>query len=200
MPVPVAFHPAHVDEVHVQGPAAGVVQTLRRVALSQADQLVSLADLGPGRGTVKEPVGEFGHRRSQLGRAALDAVGRLGGVCGEVGRVVLGVGGPAPLGLTDVGLDQAAPVIDVHQLVVRPDLHPLTRRTQSGRHRVQGLVALDVMVLVDLGVAPVRDLVGLAVPRVQGLALLVLENHQWFPVGGAVNAEPRDIAAPALRF
>ena len=39
--------------------------------------------------------------------------------------------------------------------------------------------------LVDLGVAPVRDLVGLAVPRDQGLALLVLENHQWVPVGGA---------------
>ena len=42
-----AFDPAHVDEVHVQGPAAGVVQTLRCVALSQADQLVSLPDLGP---------------------------------------------------------------------------------------------------------------------------------------------------------
>ena len=69
------FDPAPVDEVHVQGPAADVVQTLRRVALSQADQLVSLPHLGPWKGTVKEPVGEFGHRRSLFGRAALDALG-----------------------------------------------------------------------------------------------------------------------------
>ena len=56
------------------------------------------------------------------------------------------------------------------------------------------------MIGMHLGIAPVRDLVGLTVPRHQGLALLVLKDHQWFPVGGAVNAEPRDIAAPALRF
>ena len=42
-----AFDPTHVDEVHIQGPAAGGVKALRRVALSQADQLVSLPDLGP---------------------------------------------------------------------------------------------------------------------------------------------------------
>ena len=52
-----AFDPAHVDEVHVQGPAAGGVQTLRRVALSQADQLVALSDLGPWKGTVEQPLG-----------------------------------------------------------------------------------------------------------------------------------------------
>ena len=54
-----AFDPAHVDEVHVQGPAAGGVQTLRRVALSEADQLVSLPDLGPWKGAFKEPVGRI---------------------------------------------------------------------------------------------------------------------------------------------
>ena len=42
-----ALRAAHVDEGHVQGPAAGVVQTLRRVPLAQTDQLVSLPDLGP---------------------------------------------------------------------------------------------------------------------------------------------------------
>ena len=50
-----AFDPAHVDEVHVQGPAAGGVQTLRRVALSHADELVALSDLGPWQWTVEQP-------------------------------------------------------------------------------------------------------------------------------------------------
>ena len=91
-------------------------------------------------------------------------------------------------------------MVDVHQLAVDPDLHPLDGRTQCGRHRVQGLQALDVMIGMHLGIAPVRDLVGLAVLPDQDLALLVLEDQQGLPVGGAVNAEPRDIAAPALRL
>ena len=59
------------------------------------------------------------------------------------------------------------------------------------------MTALDVMVLVDLGLPPVGDLVGLAVPGEQGLALLVLEDHQGLPVSGAVDAQPSHVAAPA---
>ena len=90
--------------------------------------------------------------------------------------------------------------MDVHQLAVHPDLHTLTGRTQSGRYRVERLQALYVVIGMHLGVAPVCDLVGLAVPRDQCLTLLVLEDHQGLPVGGAVNALPRYIAAPALRL
>ena len=54
-----------------------------------------------------------------------------------------------------------------------------------------------MMVLVHLGLAPVGDLVGLAVPGKQGLTLLVLEDHQRLPAGGAVDAEAGHVAAPA---
>ena len=71
-----AFHSAHVNEVHLQGPAAGGVQAFGGVALPQADELVALPDLGPGQGPVEEALGEFGHCGSLLRRAAFDAVGR----------------------------------------------------------------------------------------------------------------------------
>ena len=54
------------------------------------------------------------------------------------------------------------------------------------------------MVLVDLGKAPVGDLIGLAVPGRQGLALLVQEDLQGLGAGGAVDAHSGDVAAPAL--
>ena len=53
------------------------------------------------------------------------------------------------------------------------------------------------MVLVHLGLAPVGYLAGIAVPRDQYLALLVLEDQQWFPAGGAVEAQAGHVAAPA---
>ena len=56
---------------------------------------MSLPDLGPWKGTVKEAVGEFGHRRSLLGRAALDALEGSQGVGGQLGWVVGGIGGAA---------------------------------------------------------------------------------------------------------
>ena len=90
-----AFQAAHVDEVHRQGPSARGVQTLRRVALAQTQQLVSLPDPGPGQGAVEETFGKFSHRRSQLHRAAFDAVRRSGGVSGKLGGIIVGVGGAA---------------------------------------------------------------------------------------------------------
>ena len=39
-----ALHATHVDEVHLQGSAAGRVQAFGRVALAQADELVPLPD------------------------------------------------------------------------------------------------------------------------------------------------------------
>ena len=53
------------------------------------------------------------------------------------------------------------------------------------------------MIGMHLAVAPVGDLVRLAVPWNQGLTLLILEDHQGLPAGGAVNAEPGDVVGPA---
>ena len=53
---------------------------------------------------------------------------------------------------------------------------------------------------VNLGGAPVGDLVGLAVPGSKGLALLVQEDLQGLTAGGAVDAQSGDVAAPADCF
>ena len=125
-----AFHPAHVDEVHLQGPAAGGVQTLRRVALAHADERVALPDLGPWQGTVEEPLGEVGHRRSLLGRAALDALGGPQGVGGQLRRIVGAIGGAAAARLPGLELEQPSPVVDGRQLAAQPDLHLLPGSTE----------------------------------------------------------------------
>ena len=56
------------------------------------------------------------------------------------------------------------------------------------------------MIGMDLGGAPVGDLVGLAVPGGQGLAFLILEDLQRLAPGGAVHPHSGDITAPAGRF
>ena len=42
-------------------------EALRGIALSQANELVALPDLGPGQWTVEQPLSEFGHSRTVLG-------------------------------------------------------------------------------------------------------------------------------------
>ena len=49
------------------------------------------------------------------------------------------------MGWREVGLDQLAPVIDVHQLAAQPDFHLLTRRAPVRWHRIQRLLTLDVI-------------------------------------------------------
>ena len=53
------------------------------------------------------------------------------------------------------------------------------------------------MVGMDLGAAPVADVVGLAVPGKQGVALLVLEDRQRTLAGGAVDPHSGHLQAPA---
>ena len=195
-----ALHAAHIDQVHLQGSAARRIEAFGSVALPQADELVALPHLGPGQGSVEEALGEFGHRGSLFGGAAFDAIRRPEGVGAELGGVVLGVGGAATPGLAGVDLDQAAPVVDAHQLETQADLHLLSWRAPSGGHGVKGVLAGHVVIGMDLGAAPVGDLVGFAVPGVQGLALLVQEDLQRLTPGGAMNTQSGDVATPAGRF
>ena len=75
-----ALHAAHIDEIHGEGLSAGGIEALGSVALAQAQELVSLANSGPGQGSVEEAFGKFGRRRTQFLGLALDAVRRPGGV------------------------------------------------------------------------------------------------------------------------
>ena len=193
-----ALDAAHVNEVHLQGLPAGGIQALGRVALSQANELVALPDSGPGQGAVEEAVGELGHRGALIGGAELDAVGRPQRVSAQFSGVVGSVGGAAAPGLAGVDLDQLALVEDAHQLYTQADFHLLPGRAQGGRNGVESVLAGHVVIGVDLGAAPVGDLIGLAVPGSQGLALLVQEDLQGLAAGGAVDAQSGDVAAPAL--
>ena len=123
-----------------------------------------LPDLLSGMLIVEETLGELAHRRSRQRSAALDALRSLHGVGGELGGVIVDVGGAAAARLTLVDLDQLAPVVDAHQLAVQPDLHLLTRWTGRCWHRVQRVLTGHMMVGMHLGRAPVDDLVGLAIP------------------------------------
>ena len=80
--------------------------------------------------------------------------------------------------LTRVDLDQASPVVDAHQLEAQLDLYLLPWRAQGRRHRVEGILAGHVVIGMHLGVAPVGDFAGLAVPRIQGLSFLIQEDLQ----------------------
>ena len=97
-------------------------------------------------------------------------------------------------------LNELAPVVDAHQLQAQADLHLLPGRAQGGGHRVESVLAGHVVIGVDLGGAPVGDLVGLAVPGSQRLALLVQEDLQGLTAGGAVDSLSGDVTAPASRF
>ena len=66
-----AFQAADVDEVHLQSPTAGGVQALGGVALPQPEELVALANLGPGHLAFKKTLSEFGHRRPQFAASLL---------------------------------------------------------------------------------------------------------------------------------
>ena len=72
-----SFQAAHVDEVHLQGAAAGGVQALGGVALPQAQELVSLPDFGPGQRAIEQPLGELGYSGTLSAALALMPSGGL---------------------------------------------------------------------------------------------------------------------------
>lgn len=99
-----SLYAVHVYDIDFQCSAEGGVQKLGGVALAEAQELVPLPDLGPRQRIIEESLGEFAHRRSQLGRPTLDAVRHPGGVDGQLGGEVVGVSGTAAPGLADGGL------------------------------------------------------------------------------------------------
>ena len=181
-----ALHTTHVNQVHVQGSAAGGVEALGGVALPHAQELVALPDPGPRQGPVKESVGKFGHCGSLLRCAALDTLWSPQGVGGQFRRVVQGIGGSAPARLPGMHLDQTSLVVDTYQFGAQANLHQLPRRAQGRRHRVKSVLAGYVVVWMHLGRAPVSDLVGIAVPWGQDTAFLIQEDLQGLTPGGAV--------------
>ena len=177
--------------------AAGGVEAGGGVALRQPQQLVALPELRPGQGSLEQPLGVAAHGLTELGGAPLELVGRAQRVGAELRRVVVAVGGAPAAGLARVDLEQRAAVVDAHQLRAELHLHLLPRRAELRRHRVERVLAGDVVVGMDLRRPPVGDLVGLPVPGGEQRALLLLEDLERAFAGRPVDALPRHLERPA---
>ena len=89
-------------------------------------------------------------------------------------------------------------VIDADQLAAESDLHLLARRACSRGHRVEGILAGDVMVGMDLGRPPVGHLVGLCGPLTECVTLLLLEDYQRQLAGRAMDPLSGYVQTPPL--
>ena len=96
--------------------------------------------------------------------------------------------------------DDDALVVDVRQLGVASNIHLGPRFAAGGRHRVEGVAVGDVVVGMNRGRAPVGHGVGLAVVGQQVCPLLLLEDHQRQPPGGAVDPMAGHLQAPPARL
>src|SRR5437870_10259779 len=88
---------------------------------------------------------------------------------------------------------------------IERDQRPITARLELGtrwagrrRRRIQRVLDADVMIRVNGHVAPQRHVVGHTVVRLQMRPLFVLKHDPGQLAGGAVDALPRDVAAPYL--
>lgn len=82
-----AFDAPHLQQIEAEGACAGGIQSFRRIAVGQAQQLLALAQLRPGEGTFQQPLGKVANVRSQLHCLTHHAV-----------RGTHGVSGPLPAG------------------------------------------------------------------------------------------------------
>src|SRR5258708_6211606 len=53
------FDAPHIDQVEAQRSGAGRLEALGCVAFGQAQQLLALAQFGPGKGSLQQPLGEL---------------------------------------------------------------------------------------------------------------------------------------------
>ena len=153
----------HVDELEAERAATGRLQGGNAVAVDEAEELLGLAQLGPGERPVEKPrhegaeVGAVAPRPVDQGLRVSHGVGRLlGGIVG-----IVGVPPPGRLGRT--GLDELAAVVDADELRVTADVDRVPQIAM--RHGVEGLAEADVMVRVDLDLGPARRVEALALER-----------------------------------
>ena len=165
------------------------------VLVGQPQELLALAQLGPGE-VAREQLLEEAPDVSALAVALAD---QRVGVPARVGRELLGVvvvvRGALALAHGLVGLDALAVDVDAHELRIATHPH-LLPHVASG-NRVEALSELDVVVRVDFGLGPHGRVEAPGYERPQLRFLLVLEDDQGAPSGGAVRALAGNLDAPA---
>ncbi len=192
-----ALHTADVEQVEAKGARAGGVDARGPIADGEAQQLLRLAQAGPGEHAAEEPADELLYRGADLSGLAGTRLGIPQGVGGQGRRIVGVVRRPAPGRLGRVDLDQRAAVIDAHEAGVGPDLHALMQVAR--RHRVQGAVELDVVIAMDGGPGPRRPIEGCRRQREQRRLLDRLEHDARHLAGGAMHARAGQVPAPEDR-
>jgi hypothetical protein len=190
-----ALDPPDVHHVEGEGSSTGLVHALRAVAIAQAQELLGLAEVGPGEGSGQEPLCE-----------APDVVALAVGLADQVLGIPHGVGGPlrgvvgvvrGALSLCDsfVRGDDLALDVDPRELRVATD--PDLPAHVSGWRRVEGLLELDVVVGVDLALLPHGRVKAFALEREQRWLLHLLEDGEGALSGGAVGPLSGGLEAPA---
>ncbi len=181
------------DDIQLQGARAGGIHRVGAVLAHQPDEPVNGAHPRPRQRVIQDPLGIDPDVFTRV-RAGGDQLGDVPqGVGAFLRRQVLRVGAPGSGFPCRVGLDQLSAVIDLHQLGVGTDLD-LGADVVPG-HRIQGLVDLEVVVPVHLGVLEHRHVV-VGRHRQQPCGFLGVEDLQGPGLGGAVDPHPRLLRAP----
>ena len=164
----------HVEELEVQGAAAGGVEPAAAVLVAEAQELLGLAQLRPREGSREELLGEAAHVLAHAPGLADHGLRVPHGVGRELGRVVAVVGRAAAGRLALVDLHALAGDVDADEL--RVAAHPDALAHVAGRDGVDGLLELDVVVAVDLALGPARRIEARALERPQRGLLHVEER------------------------
>ena len=163
------FDALDVEEVEGERAATGPVETLASVFAAQAQELLGLAQAGPGPDPSEQSLHEASDSRPLGAGLADHPIDVAHGVVGAFRRVV-GVDG-ASLALLDasMGRDEFVADVDADELRVAP--HPDLFAHVTGGRGVEGLLELDVVIRVDLGLGPGGRIVGGALEGQEGRLL-----------------------------
>lgn len=148
------FHPLDVDEIEGQGSAAGFLDTVGTILLGQAHELLGLTQLGPGKVSGEELLGEATYVLSEFLGFADHVVGIPAGVGAKFLGIVAVIGRASTGRLRNMGLDQLTPEEDAHQGAISADSDLLA--TILGGNRVEGIAELDVVIRMNATLGPAR--------------------------------------------
>lgn len=157
--------PLDVDDLEGQGPDAGFLETAHTVLLGQADEFLGLTQLGPGKVSGEEFLGEPVDIAPEFLGLADHVVGIPAGIGAEFLGVVIVVG-RAPSGrLRSMDLDQLTLEEDAHQRTISADGDCLA--TILGGNRVERLAELDMLIGMNAALGPARSIEPFSAQRAQ---------------------------------
>jgi hypothetical protein len=181
---------------HSQRPRARLLDPFGSEFLGQPQQPVDGPHLGPRQRRVQQRAGIGTHRGAVAGGLADELVQIPQRVGGDLARQVGLIGGSPAGRQARVDLDHLPAVQDLDQLGVGPDGDLLA--DQFARHRIQRPGDLDVMIPMDLGDRPGRQVIACVRGRSQHRGLQHGEHLSGTCLDRAVDPHPRPHPGPGL--